>query len=207
MTHAAPGDERRSSPRAPINEFVELDRDHLDDSARALALNVSNSGMAVAHCLLGQVGDHVNCRMLFTPHEPLRLGCRIVWVREATDEQPAAMGLCFEDITETRVGKLDTLVARIRGRAEATPLTGIPIDPFCEPGTWREDEGSDTFDDLSSRGSRPGGYYQQWVAPQAPKRQWAPRGSMSWRLVVFVGVVSLLGTLAVWLAAYLLLVQ
>lgn len=126
-------EDRRSCARVPISEFVELQIPESPTAARALAVNLSASGLAVSHVVFGSVGQRIQCKLPFTPREPLAMDCRVVWVREASADQDAAMGLHFEDLTETRRDRLVTYLARL---APHTGETELAIDPFCESGTW-----------------------------------------------------------------------
>lgn len=182
--------ERRGEPRVPINEFVELNKLGLQSPAKALVMDMSASGLAVAHCLLGDVGERLRCRMLFTPHEPIAVDCRVVWTRQATDDDPAAMGLCFEDFTETRRMQLRRYLNRVSGQRETSRLV---IDPFCESGSWTPEE----LPEMSDRSLEvPRGPY----AAPAP-RIWQPMGSARWepnlaRKALIIGTLLVLGVAA-----------
>jgi hypothetical protein len=203
MADLRSGTERRASERIPIHEFVEITSEPVDEPIRALALNLSDTGLAVVHCLAGAVGDRIRCRLLFTPHEPLEILCRVVWLREATAEQSAAMGLRFEELPAESSSRLALFLSRLRTHSEPGTLASVPIDPFCEPGTWRDDHALDTFDEYSTGSGRPGGQYFEWKPPPSVRRK-AAKASMSLKLVLLVVLGSMLGTLAIWIAAHLM---
>lgn len=193
--------DRRTAPRVPIGEFVELSRGDTSDQAKAFASNLSRGGIGIAHCVLGEVGDRLDCRLLFTPREPLTIGCRIAWVSHATEKVPGGMGLEFEDLSETRAAQLDRLILRIGSASdEATPIAGLPIDPFCESGTWSPEAVSDTYDErLKSKG---GGapLLTVWVPPLAAMEKASSR--FGWKTALLVAGGALLAALALGLALY-----
>lgn len=144
--------DRRGCTRVPISEFVELHAAECPGGARALAVNLSASGLAVTHVVVGSVGERIQCKLPFTPREPLAMDCRVVWVREASAQQEAAMGLHFEDLTETRRDRLKTYITRL---AAQTGETELAIDPFCESGTWTPEALPAIDDDVSFARTNP----------------------------------------------------
>jgi Tfp pilus assembly protein PilZ len=142
------GRDRRIRPRVPISEPVELKLEDWSVGALATALNLSSGGLFVSGCPLADVGEHVNCRLLFTPREPIAVDCRVAWVRQsAGDEGPPGMGLQFENVSAMRDRQLRTLVARLQGQPTGEQ---VAIDPFCESGTWSPN--SHSFDRDRSSG-------------------------------------------------------
>jgi len=122
--------DRRRARRVTLDEPVEL---HLEDSSApvpASVVNLSSTGMCIGGVPGVDVGDPVECLLLFTPQEPLALAARVVWSTEA--EQ---MGLVFEEITDHRGQRLERYLQRLYGSKNST-LGSVSIDPFCESGTW-----------------------------------------------------------------------
>lgn len=104
------------------------------EAEAATALNISSTGLFVASDQPSRVGERLLCELSFLPRRPLDVNCRVVWVRSSDESGgPPGMGLAFEDLTDTRSERIETLLRRMRQDSSSTFL---PVDPFAESGTW-----------------------------------------------------------------------
>ena len=135
--------QRRRQVRVVLSEPVALSWNGGSPPLPATALNLSAGGLFVAGCPPRAVGERITCKLLFTPHEPLALTCRVAWVQgDPHAGRPSGMGLQFEELTAALRETIELLVNRLRTRTEPSGLTALAIDPFCESGTWAHSQSS-----------------------------------------------------------------
>jgi len=163
ISSSTTGAERRLEPRMPLYEVVEVRRREASFPARAVAVNLSRGGIFVANCLLGDVGDSIDCRLLLSPREPIRFSCEVAWIRPlAKGEQlPMGMGLRFRELSASENHRLDRLVTRLEAQSEEMKVSSLPFDPLCESGSWEQREAQDVLDE-------PVGYDEDARTPSVP---------------------------------------
>lgn len=128
--------DRRVTDRVPLEGRVRLRPEDAWglEAEPATALNISSTGLFVVSDQPVSVGERLHCELSFLPRQPLDVSCRVVWVRSSDESGgPPGMGLAFEDLTDTRSERIETLMRRLRRDSSSTFLA---LDPFAESGTW-----------------------------------------------------------------------
>jgi uncharacterized protein (TIGR02266 family) len=138
---------RRRAERVRLCEPVRLRGEGRLSHSRALAINLSSTGLFVAADQPVDVGERLRCELSFLPRSPIDVACRVVWVRSSQegDHGPTGMGLAFEDLTGSRSERIEQLLSRLQRPAAAARFPAV--DPFAESGTWAPAEIFDERDD------------------------------------------------------------
>ncbi|PID38806.1 MAG: hypothetical protein CSB49_03595 [Proteobacteria bacterium] len=140
---------RRGATRVRLCEPVRLRGEGRLTHSRALAINLSSTGLFVAADEPVEVGERVRCELSFLPKSPIDVACRVVWVRDDTCVSPdqreglsfpssrkerlKGMGLMFEDLTPTKAERIEHALSRLQ-RDTTDPFP--TVDLFAESGTW-----------------------------------------------------------------------
>jgi uncharacterized protein (TIGR02266 family) len=107
--------ERRRSTRTPV--VVRVEYGTVDALFSEFTRDVNEGGLFVATDTPLELEERVHLQFrLPGSTEPIRGTGRVVWTRDASDGEPAGMGIRFEELEPSARARIDELVRSLRSR-------------------------------------------------------------------------------------------
>lgn len=107
--------ERRRSTRTPLN--VRVSYTTVDALFTEFSRNVNEGGMFVATDNPPAIDTRVSLKFQLPGRaEPIRASGRVAWIQPAQDDEPAGMGIEFEELDGKAREHIDRLIRELRSR-------------------------------------------------------------------------------------------
>ena len=107
--------DRRRSARAPLH--VRVSYATVDALFAEFSSNVNEGGMFVATETPPEIETRVALKFeLPGSDEPIRANGRVAWVQSAQGDEPAGMGIEFEELNAKARAHIDRLIRQLRSR-------------------------------------------------------------------------------------------